>query len=276
MHKRNASIDILRFAAALAIVWFHLPIAGGSAALAALHVFMALQVFFGVGRNLRAQAVRLMVPWLFWSAFYAAGRCLQALMQDRPIASEFETWMLLTGAALHLWYLPFSLIAVATGTLLLKSSPRICAIICSVMFLAGIIVTNTVYLTIPWIQYISVTPAIALGILLARDFNRFWIIAFTVGLSAVFVFLIGWSSVALQIMLAGILIGIAFVFPLNSNKLTNWFRSTSFGIYLVHPAAYSCLLMVSDFQGILLFVATATISIFAVVILQRFIPWSVM
>jgi len=112
-NSRNGSIEYARFLGALAIVWFHLHLPGASTALAALQLFILLQVHFGFDRPLRQQVRRLLVPWAIWSTIYAAGKVTQAIAEDTPIVGEFEYWMILTGTSLHLWYLPFSVAAIS-------------------------------------------------------------------------------------------------------------------------------------------------------------------
>jgi hypothetical protein len=62
--NRNGSIEYARFLGALGIVWFHMKMPGGTTALAALQLFILLQVYFGAERALSPQARRLLVPWL--------------------------------------------------------------------------------------------------------------------------------------------------------------------------------------------------------------------
>lgn len=65
VRQRNGTVDLARFIGAIAIIWFHRPLPGASTALAALHLFIVLQVMFGVTRLMGPQARRLLVPWLF-------------------------------------------------------------------------------------------------------------------------------------------------------------------------------------------------------------------
>jgi peptidoglycan/LPS O-acetylase OafA/YrhL len=55
-----------------------------------------------------AKARRVLLPWLFWSAFYLLWGLWHFLRHGVPF---FEPWMLFTGFSLHLWYLPYLFLA---------------------------------------------------------------------------------------------------------------------------------------------------------------------
>lgn len=55
---------------------------------------------------------RLLVPWLFWSAVYTAIQTGQAIHHGRPPFEWSHGWiMLFAGPRLHLWFVPFLIVA---------------------------------------------------------------------------------------------------------------------------------------------------------------------
>lgn len=270
---RNGSIDVMRFVAALSIIWFHLPLPGGATALAALHVFVLLQVLFGASRPLGPQAIRLLVPWLAWSTFYAAASVVQASLQIRPVSTEFELWMILTGASLHLWYLPFSLGAVWIAGMAIRVMSRkmLIGVGTGIMLVCGYFSNETV-LAIPWAQYVSVGPAVVLGIWLAAGMDPRCVVA--AGLMAGLALMAGtgWSSAIWQSVLALVVVAVAFFVPMPSTAMTRWLGRISFGLYLVHPAIYAIFLTATDLPGSALFLAVTALSIVLSEGLRRVAP----
>ena len=74
-----------------------------------------------VGPMLGHRGQRVLLPWLAWSGFYAAGYALVAGMRpDVRIGQMFNGWMLITGPSVHLWFLPFIVVAEAVALLVLR------------------------------------------------------------------------------------------------------------------------------------------------------------
>src|SRR5262249_45425125 len=65
------------------------------------------------GAWLRRRAVRLLVPWLFWSLAIAGVFALRATQRGEPAWGWTKATMLLYGPEIHLWFLPFLLVATA-------------------------------------------------------------------------------------------------------------------------------------------------------------------
>lgn len=116
---RNASFDYLRFVAAIGIVVFHAGAPGAAIGYAALPFFLITLVLMAApaARALplapysEARAIRLLSPWLIWSVVYAALKAAEVCLTPATWAGEFAPAMLLTGPALHLWFLPYACIA---------------------------------------------------------------------------------------------------------------------------------------------------------------------
>ena len=60
----------------------------------------------------------------------------------------------------------------------------------------------------------------------------------------------GWVSGAWQTLVAVVVIGITFMFPMPSTIVSERLSNISFGIYLIHPAVYAVLTYILP-QGIL-------------------------
>jgi fucose 4-O-acetylase-like acetyltransferase len=120
---RNASFDYARLAAVFGVVLFHARAPGAAWGYAGLPYFLLLMGLFvvptaervGTADFVRSRARRLLVPWLTWSAIYGTLLVADALANGRPPLDGFAWWMLLTGPAIHLWFLPFAFVI---GTLL--------------------------------------------------------------------------------------------------------------------------------------------------------------
>lgn len=114
---RNDAIELLRYVCAIGIVWFHL---GGPYAWvghAALIVFIILSVNFALAQDLPTWGrKRVLSLWLFWSVIYAALKIVQSVVHGQDVIAEFEWWMLITGPALPLWFLPFIYVANGAAT----------------------------------------------------------------------------------------------------------------------------------------------------------------
>ena len=125
---RQASLELVRLIACLGIVWFHCGAPGASVGYGGLPALIMLSVALATvpGKprppmvTVRKQAVRLLLPWVFWCAIYGIWRVMSAIALRHPISTEFRAWMLLTGPAIHLWYLPFAFCFTCTVRLLHK------------------------------------------------------------------------------------------------------------------------------------------------------------
>lgn len=120
---RLAHLDRLRVVACFGIVWFHLgPESSRLIGYAGLPVF--LLAFFALsvktlmqapplGELLRRRATRLLLPWLFWVAVYAAVRTARVIAHGRPAGDVLLHLNPLYGTEIHLWYLPFAFLCAA-------------------------------------------------------------------------------------------------------------------------------------------------------------------
>jgi peptidoglycan/LPS O-acetylase OafA/YrhL len=112
----NRALDLARFVAAAGIVWDHARAPYADVGYTALALFLILASFLGMGSYERtggpgfwaARAKRIAVPWLFWCVVY---RIIYEVISDAPFALLAEPFTLLIGPSIHLWFLPFDMIA---------------------------------------------------------------------------------------------------------------------------------------------------------------------
>lgn len=273
---RNGSIDLARFLGSVAIVWFHLGLPGSSTALSALHLFILLQIYYGAGRSLVAQAKRLLVPWAFWSGVYAVAKIGQAALEARPLSEEFHWWMLFTGPSIHLWYLPFSFLAlVVCNAVWQRLSPFVFWGGMIAAFLGAIYVSNIHALPTPLGQWTSVVPAVVVGLAL-RDRAPGWHNVILWGaLAASIAVALGFTAAAWQTFVAVILVGAAIAFPFPSTSVSRRLSDLSFGIYLVHPAFVALCQWGTFLNVYLMFATVLSLSIGLTFLLRRFAPVTV-
>lgn len=124
-----SSIEWLRFLAAFGIVWFHTENAQWrSVGYAGLPIFLLVFGFLivvhydeiGLSEFVKRRALRLLVPWAFWSVIYIAARYIKAVFIDKDTPDLFSLNTLLIGGSLHLWFLPFSFLLALVFWLLCK------------------------------------------------------------------------------------------------------------------------------------------------------------
>lgn len=286
--SRNALTDIARFVGALGILWFHAAAPGSKVALAALPMFMMMLVFFSLRaaeeRSMREVAVdraqRLLSPWVAWSMAFGALKLFDALADGRPIASEFHPYMLLTGPALHLWFLPFafacSLLAVAVARWCGGSRGAFVA-------LAASFAPLTVLLTVasresegiyPLAQWLSVAPAAFLGVLahLAGAAVRERLMLAAVCLVAVVALAAaGLPGDGARLGIAALVVMACVGVELRSTAVSRALGAMSLGVYLVHPIFISIFLRLKapPAASVELALAVALCSIALVIFLRQ-------
>ena len=271
MTARNGSIDILRFAGAVGIVWFHLKMPGAQFALSALPMFVTLLVYFGAGTSMKKRAARLMAPWAIWCVIYALAKIADALVSGKPVSSEFSYWMLFTGPALHLWFLPFSFFFLALFERLKGRVLWMVAIILSGLSLWAL---QAGLLRVPLEQWASVVPAAFLGLLMQQGKSP---VPVAVGFTAIcaLLYLTGWNILTMQLGLGALLTLIALVFKSPAAPITTILSNISLGVYLIHPLIYAAALRIGVTDGAIMFLLVLVGSLVATQILRRALPRAV-
>ena len=112
---RYPLLDLLRVVAMLDILAIHLTgayLLGGAGLPAFIIISVALAVRRPVppplGEVARKRAARVLLPWVFWCGFYGLLLLYRPLTDPAVAVGEgFESWMLVAGTKIHLWFLPF-------------------------------------------------------------------------------------------------------------------------------------------------------------------------
>lgn len=192
--RRAPGLDVLRVVAVLAIVWFHCGAPGGRWLCWHLPALVMISTALMAGRAststfpalARRRAGRLLVPWLFWCAVYAAWALAVAVRRGSDLSGVFNPWMLLGGTDAHLWYLPFAFLAALAVGVVQRCLPtvarptdqhsgiRSAAVPAGATLLAGALLALVACLPDGWFhhrtglpaplpQYLFCLPAVPLG-----------------------------------------------------------------------------------------------------------------
>lgn len=242
---RFASIEFARIAAAFGIVWFHSRIGTSSfhnISYSGLVYFIIVTVFFQFSKiNLSRKEFleslnNIIYLSITWNIMYF---CIKYYILKQPMRPSFQ--LILSGASLHLWYMPFLIITL----ILCYIGRRVSLGLARYVSLAGItVLTLTVdqwrgwslSLDPPAPQYVHALFAVFAGVLLEAFFLRRIIYA------ALVVF--GCAAALLTVDGVGLpyLIGCAvftFAYALRErialSPSVTALSECTFGIYLVHP-----------------------------------------
>lgn len=272
---RNGLIDYLRLAGATGVVWFHMGGPHFEPARVGLEVFIVIGIVFSAsgsrpfGETVRQRARRLLLPWLAWSAVYAAAKFADAAVFT-SFASEFNWRMLLYGSAVHLWYMPALFVAGLAATLAARSVRRddlfavaLAASVFALMakdaaFAAG-------PLGAPFREWMHVAPAMLAGLALwaARDRPPLLLLVVTVhaGMAALFdPHLAERTTMALAVAA----LGLSVVVP--ENRASAFCGRAALHVYLAHPLLGALILragLASDRGALLATMAIAASIVFA-------------
>ncbi len=276
LHPKSAErfpwLDVLRAFAIGDIVAYHTAnehMLGGMG----LPVFILCTIALGARRtpphpwkeNLTRRASRLLIPWLFWSAFYAIVNTYRAKRSGVERFGDITDpqWsMLWRGTEELLWYLPFAFCAEVLVNLILHAtdryhnrSPRLAT---GFWLVLGMVLPTALALAFgdnarppimrSWSSGAILIPAgIGLGLLL-RYYGRHIIACATLIVSGVLMMLFNvlvidevarhagdymtlWQW---RLGLSMVLIGLTLCVPFRTPKLALWFASFTFPIYLLH------------------------------------------
>ena len=247
--QHRHSIDLARFVAAFGVVWAHAFVSErdwvGHLALA---LFLILTAFLAIQSMERAggryswagRAQRIALPWLFWSLMF---RLLDLAISDRPdrfsLLTEPET--LLIGPAIHLWFLPFVMLASALVPLIGRhiSGPRDLAVACVVLVgvsLPLLWLHDRVVMPYPAPQWVFALPPFAYGILAAfgHRFGLVWMPLAAMAVISGVSFALSGQPWALQLLFAALVFEACWRVAVRHPALPQ-LGQAAFGIYLLHP-----------------------------------------
>lgn len=251
--RRNATLDYARLVAAFGIVVFHVGAPGAALGYAALPFFLILLTVMlpGMARHtpasdfLRSRAARLLLPWLVWSALYGTLKLLEAAFTPTTLGSEFAPYMLLTGPALHLWFLPFafvvSLLALPLVRLARHVPPYALPAVLILLAVGVLVLGDGRVFPIPVRQWLYALPSICLGLALAFSGLHFGRSVLVLGAFAATAFLAGISSGLAQILIAGVAFVLCTAWVLPPSRFSDLAGQSALGVYLAHPLVLSVL-----------------------------------
>lgn len=243
------SIELARFVAAFGILFVHVFITGGVwIGHLSLSLFLILTAFLSVQSMQRAQgrfdwlkrAPRILLPWLFWAAFY---KLVLVVVTDGPAkyAVLTDPWSLLVGPFVHLWFLPFVLLAslcVAPMGRTVTSARGVMrgSAVLGVIGLLAIYVQTHVALPEPLPQWLYSVPSYGYGLLAAFALvlgGGQWplIVMGVLCVTSCVVTGLVWTLMPLP---AALLFQLAWKVPL-SGRILPHLGQVAFGIYLLHP-----------------------------------------
>lgn len=252
---RNGSLDHARLIAAAGIVVFHSGAPGAAVGYAGLPFFLMLLILLAwptaerhpFGAFAGARAGRLLVPWAVWSGVYGALK-LAEVAAGHPFAEEFAPWMVLTGPALHLWFLPFAAVACAAlwplaraAAPLTSPARAVLAVLAVALALGAMLLQQGADLPTPLAQWAEAAPAVALGVGLALLPGRGARAALLAGTVAMLV-ATGWPQGATQLALAGAALWLCLALPLPDTRASRMAADLALTVYLAHPMLAAILL----------------------------------
>lgn len=269
---RIANVDRLRVLSVSAVVFFHMcsdSVWARHLGTIGILVFLLSLSIFVVNRPgqldlaevLRRKTQRLLKPWLFWSTVYGMVALLKVLHPTRgvPFSDAFGWTMLLIGTRIHLWFLPFSFVAVMLLALIHRaitgasnSFVITAAIVLGTLSVAGCaMIQSCVQPPTPLRQWILGAPAMFLGLAIGRimlqekaeDKRNLYL--FTVllmgAVCAVFLWILSglWADYAgkfaIRYCVAAALVCFGLHWQGSLDPISKKLASLSYGIYLVHP-----------------------------------------
>lgn len=258
--------------AAFGIVLFHSGAPGAVVGHAALPFFLILLIvltapaaargnFGGFAMN---RTRRLLLPWVLWSAIYGALKLADATFGGSSLADEFKPYMVWTGPAIHLWFLPFAfLVAIFSfGALgLAQRNIPIGSAILAAATLISVLLVEGEDLPIPLAQYSHVLPVLWLGLLMALQPGPG--LAAGLGLAtgllaAGLALVLADTDQALQLGLASTAAALCLWVHLPASPITDRIGALSLTVYLAHPLVMSLLVRVAGMTESTMFLALAS------------------
>lgn len=293
---RNGSLDLVRLPAAFGVVLFHIHAPGAELGYSGLAYFLVLVPALGLPSSalasragfMRARARRLLLPWVIWSAIFVLLGVLLWGITQQPLAEIFYPWMIVTGAALHLWFLPYAFLAsLCLPTLrrwvvgLSRPAFALPLAACLLLLLASFAPVLHSASDPPLAQWAFGLPSLLAGLvwgLVCLRGGNPWPAGLTVlaviGLAAI----LGWQDGVLQLAIGFGAVLACTALPLPGSPLTAFCARHSMGVYLVHPLCTSALvrLLPLDHHGPAMAVAVMLASLGVSVLLGRTGPTRVL
>jgi len=257
--------DRLRVIAALDTVAHHLT---GAHALFGfgLPLFLMLSVALSVARPgppptrrfVTRRIDRVVWPWLFWAAVLTALRTYFAVTTGHEPFGWVEWPMVLYGPRIHLWFLPFVVVAGVLAHLIhLRSQGRHALLSAGIALVIGVALLPLpprVLLVWPFDQWLFSVPSIALGYALGRAVSterslpRLRLLltsgyaAFGLLAGAVVLLFADTGPYVLRYVGGLGLLVVATWLPNTGDRITKRIAPLMLGVYMLHPGVYSIIL----------------------------------
>ncbi|HVY06911.1 MAG TPA: acyltransferase family protein [Burkholderiales bacterium] len=283
--RRRQDIELLRIVGAFGIVWFHSRVAGWEFAYSGLMFFLIISTFLwsvsgSAERSVLQRARRLLVPWLFWLAFYGVVNLATA----KPFVPLDKGIVLgvLAGSSIHLWFLPFIFgVLVLLDRIRGRLRPEVlgygCAVAAIAVFVSSPLWTPwTKEMGAPIAQYSQALFGVLVGVFLGhyRLLGATWrklllavivlmTVCFYIVSGAGIPYIVG-TTVAAYVLLRGIR------FP--EGLELGWLSAATLGIYLIHPFYLRIVGKFSAIGGIWYPILAFLLSALTIVLLRHFSP----
>ena len=251
------SVDLVRFAAAFGIVWDHARAPFADIGYLALALFLVITSYLAVGSFERSdgrsfwlvRAQRIAVPWLVWCVVF---RVVYEVVSDEPFAVLSDPWTLLIGPSVHLWFLPFVMLALPLIPLLsryVKTRRELFVACCGLVVVAlplGWMHAEVAPLAWfysegpfpqPLPQWFFALPLFLYGALagIARRVGASGMVLATAAVVSVSLWVLAPEFPSLQMILTALVFEAIWRIDLKGTWPTMLAHS-AFGIYLMHPA----------------------------------------
>lgn len=248
--ERNGSVEFARFLGAIGIVWFHEQVIGGEIGLAGLSVFTVFAAYYAA-QSSKLSFVMLKI-WAVWCGIYLAANLADVAVTAQTFTDKFHWWMLATGPAIHLWFLPFAF-AVSWTVKQGWAGYAVLTVLTGACFLTDI-------QAIPLVQYASVMPAVILGVIMAVSRKN--------KLATALAVLALGATADISLILGGAVAALALVFPVRISPPLQMLGRASLTMYLAHPAI-SAVLKYAQLDPIPKAVAVVLATIAVAIVLDR-------
>ena len=261
--RRLSGLDLLRLASVIGLVWYHMDGPGKIVAYAGLPavltISVALPVMQGGKRSLIEEANRrgrrLLWPWVFWSAFYGAFVASRSLYHGLGLGLPSGWEPYLAGPSIHLWYLPFALVATLAALVMHRSLAGVpvryaCAVgvaLGGLTLVLASVASRSWSPSSPFGQWLFGLASIPFGLAVGTAFRarasrvRYVLagVAFACVVSCLILDRLGDRSTALAYGFGIPLVCLAILWPIELNDFGRMLIPLSLGIYLLHPFVHS-------------------------------------
>ena len=258
--ERNGTLEYARLWAAFGIVFFHAKAPGAAIGYAALPFFLILLVIMaGPAAQkhsfrdfLRCKALRLLTPFLAWSLVYGGLKLGEVLITGVSLQSEFTLSMLLSGPALHLWFLPFAfascLLVYGAGMLKNHLPDSLRAALFSALAMGFLLLQGATDLPNPFSQWLYAMPAVCMGLALLSGPARLGPQVLCLTLFSAMALGLGATAGLFQLVLAVSLVLFCTSAPSPDTPLARQAGAAAMGVYLAHPLIMSVLTRTTSVQ----------------------------